>query len=222
MSKQIDRIVEQMELLTNAATNGITQFAYKPFIKTLDDIKSSLTNDAQRPEKLSLEAGTLKKTIIGAGRIFVAIQPFFPANNTNASLPLIQDMRELIPLIDNVIACTGGNQSDCSGIIKLWKDFNDQVVGYLTELAATAGPPNDVTIKNITEQINSVTLSIDEVFKTRDDSTLPEVGRVLNQIIGKISSNGKVFQGAADPINMYFEAAKEALKCEGMDERFSY
>ncbi|KAG0291980.1 hypothetical protein BGZ96_004646 [Linnemannia gamsii] len=216
MSKQIDVIVEQMERLMQ--TDGsITQFAYPPFIKTLNDIKTSMTNDAQSPDKLSLEAGTVKKTIIAAGRIFVALQPLFPAQDAKASLPLIQDMRDLIPLIDNVIACTGGNQSDCSGIIKLWKDFNDQVVKYLTDLAATVGPPVDAVIKELIEQINGVTLSIDEVFKTRDDSTLPAVGKVLNGIIGKISGNGKVFQQAANPINMYFEAAKEALKCEGFN-----
>lgn len=229
MSKQIDLIIEQMEILMETYTvnisgqsslfnpaGNVTLYAYPPFIKTLDKIKTDMMKDAEKPEKLSLQAGTVKKTIIGAGRIMVSIKSLFPTQNVNVTLPLIQDMRDLIPLIDSVLECTGGNKSDCSGITKLWKDFNDQTVEYLTELAETAGPAN-LTIKNMSQQINNVTMIIDDVFKNRNDSTLPEAGKLLNGIIGVITANGKVYKEAAIPVNMYFEAAKEALRCEGMD-----
>lgn len=100
----------------------MTLFAYPPFIKTLDKIKADMMKVADKPDKLSLQAGTVKKTIIGAGRIMVSIKSLFPAQNVNVTLPLIQDMRDLIPLIDSVLECTGGNKSDCSGITQLWRD----------------------------------------------------------------------------------------------------
>ncbi|KAF9282196.1 hypothetical protein BGZ88_011151, partial [Linnemannia elongata] len=229
VTKQIDLIIEQMEILMETykinisgssnvfnPAGSVTLYAYPPFIKALDQIKADLTKDAARPEKLGLQAGTFKKTIIGAGKVMVSIMPLFPKENVNVTLPLIQDMRDLIPLIDTLIACTGGNKSDCSGITKLMKDFNDQTIEYLNELAETAGEAN-VTIKDMTQQINNVTMIIDDVFKTRNDSTLPEAGKLLNGIIGVISAKASIYQQAANPVNMYFEAAKEALRCEGFN-----
>ncbi|KAG0363931.1 hypothetical protein BGX24_004817 [Mortierella sp. AD032] len=196
-------------------TGNITLLAYPPFIKTLDAIKTEMLEDAQRPDQLNLQAGTFRRTIIGAGRVMVAIQPLFPKKNVNASLPMIQDLRDLLPLIDSVIDCSGGNQSDCSGIIELWKDFNDAAIERIDEIAETS--PFNATLKNLTQQIQGVTSIIDEVFKSRNDSTLPEAGKLLNGIIGTISGDAVIYSDASNGVNLYFEAAKEALKCEGFN-----
>ncbi|KAF9907514.1 hypothetical protein EC991_010895, partial [Linnemannia zychae] len=240
MSSQIDVVVEQMELLMttyilkmnytdpvtgyNNETPGdyefnpagnITLIAYPPFIATLDKIKADMLKDSKRPDKLNLQAGTVLKTLIGAGRVMNGIKPLFPKRNVNASLPLIQDMRDLVPFINDVIACSGGNQSDCSGIIKLWKDFNNAAIERIDQITQVSGA-NNMTLKNLTIEIQNVTNILDEVFATRNDSTLPEAGFVLNSIIGKITSSD-IYQDASNGVNLYFEAAKEALRCEGFN-----
>ncbi|KAG0284270.1 hypothetical protein BGZ96_011354, partial [Linnemannia gamsii] len=86
---------------------------------------------------------------------------------------MVRDMRHLLPLIDNLIVCPGGNQSDYTGIRSLWKDSNDKVVGYLTGLAETARPTN-LWIKNLIQQLNNVTIIAVDVFKSCNDLTLPE------------------------------------------------
>ncbi|KAG0250218.1 hypothetical protein BGZ95_007268 [Linnemannia exigua] len=238
MSAQIDLIIEQMEILmeeyplkinfTNTTTGdpnetpgdynytpggNITLLAYPPFIKTLDQIKVDMLDDAERPDKLNLQAGTVRRTIIGAGRVMVAIKPLFLKKNVNASLPMIQDMRDLLPLIDSVIECSGGNQSDCSGITQLWRDFNDAAVERINEIAETS--PHNATLKDLTQQLQNVTNIIEEVFKSRNDSTLPEAGKLLSSIIGIMSGDASIYMDASNGVNLYFEAAKEALKCEG-------
>ncbi|KAK3846310.1 MAG: hypothetical protein J3R72DRAFT_434607 [Linnemannia gamsii] len=217
MSAEIDTIINQMNLLMkDTATSGnITLLAYPPLIKILEEAKADMLADAMRPEKLSLEAGTLRKTIVGASSVMVGIQPLFPKKNVNASLPLIQELEKLIPLIDSVIACSGGNQSDCSGIIQLLKDYNDAAVKRISEIEKTS--PNSTAVQAIAQKFQNVTDTINKVFETRDDSTLPAAGKTLNEIIGTMSGDFKVYSDAPDGVNLYYEAAKEALKCEGFN-----
>ncbi|KAG9070934.1 hypothetical protein KI688_008477 [Linnemannia hyalina] len=208
---EIDRLSSE-----DPSHHNVQCYAYLPFIKALDQIKIDMLANAEKPEALSLEAGTFKNTIIGMGRVMVNIQPLFPANSKGVSLPLIQDMRVLIPLIDAVISCAGDSGADCSGITQLMNDFNDEITMYLTELAATSGA-DAAAVQNVITGINSVTSIIDDVFKTREDTTLPDAGKLLNGIIGTLSGNSKIFKQASLPVNMYYEAAKEVLRCEGFD-----
>ncbi|KAG0272245.1 hypothetical protein BGZ95_012014 [Linnemannia exigua] len=217
MSAQIDAIIEQMNLLMKDTLNSgnITLLAYPPLIKTLEEAKAEMLADAARPEKLNLEAGTLRNTIIGARSVMDAIRPLFPKKNVNASLPLIQDLDELVPLIDSVIACSGGNQSDCSGITQLLNDYKDAAVKRINEIETTSS--NSTAVKDIAQKFQDVTDIIDKVFETRDDSTLPAAGKTLNEIIGTMSGSFAIYSNASDGVNLYYEAAKEALKCEGFN-----
>ncbi|KAG0351020.1 hypothetical protein BGX24_007945, partial [Mortierella sp. AD032] len=162
VSAEIDTIINQMNLLMKDTTksSAVTLLAYPPLIKILEEAKADMLADAMNPENLNLEAGTTRKTTIGASGVMAAIKTLFPKKNVDASLPLIQELEKLIPLIDSVIACSGGSQSDCSGITSLWKDYNNAAVKRISEIEKTS--PNGQAVKDIAKKLQSVTDIVDK------------------------------------------------------------
>jgi len=167
---------------------------------------------------LNTISGSVKSTIQGALGVFSAVRNRIPHEPDNidpaydVSVPVLQQLYDMLADVDKVINCSQGNRSDCVGVTKLFKYFEQMTLDYAQELAV--GERNQ-SMLDVIESIKNISRSLDKAFASKDQSDLNGTGLVIGKLLGRTSVDKKSYDDISLALNLFFDASKYALKCEG-------
>lgn len=98
------------------------------------------------------------------------------------------------------------------GVTKLFKYFEQMTLDYAQELAV--GERNQ-SMLDVIESIKNISRSLDKAFASKDQSDLNGTGLVIGKLLGRTSVDKKSYDDISLALNLFFDASKYALKCEG-------
>jgi hypothetical protein len=99
--------------------DDFTAIAMTPFINLLIDTTTNLTEAGLDHDKIVAIAGTVSSSIAGLIQLFEEVQDLFPDYTHEENLAVL-GLLSIVPVLQQLVTCTGSTSSDCVGIHQLY------------------------------------------------------------------------------------------------------
>ncbi|KAF9939320.1 hypothetical protein BGZ65_010814 [Modicella reniformis] len=210
------------EVISNADfEDHFSPIALSPFVTLLEDTVTNLTNVGRDHDKIVAISGTVNSSVVDLTLLFKRVQYLFPPAIVDQDVPVVQMLENIIPVLQQLLDCTGVNAPDCVGLIQLFYGFEDDALGLVSEITVlipdltpgVVGNPMTTLIESLTKVVDSINLTL----TTGDTTQLALYEEVLNGLIGTVSGNIGAFDTSADIMTLLYESAQDALQCVGVN-----
>ncbi|KAF9427960.1 hypothetical protein BGZ94_003726 [Podila epigama] len=223
VTDQIQVIINEINLVLAVAQEGswtfkigndVTDVGLPPIVRILNEMKENIAKVKENPEALALISGQLYKTVNGTKSVLSRLSQAFKEDKKPILTPSVMEMETLLPKIDALIECSGGNSSDCSGIDRLYHEFIEAGIARMQTLAV---PPRDKAIADIITDVRKFTGDIEQIYTSGNITKLNEIGVTINVLISKVTANKTLYGDIADILELIYAGAAESLRCHGLN-----
>ncbi|KAF9114009.1 hypothetical protein BGX27_000337 [Mortierella sp. AM989] len=225
----VGHVLDVVQSLNGVAGNAavgdeFTGLALQPIIDLLSGAATNLTNAAGDPALLSAAASIIDSAVNSVIDLFEHIQTVFGPTTAPLITPVIEILNTTVTTtLQQLISCTGAAPGDCSGSNTLYHTLVNAVTTTLSGITTL--------VPDVTNGTTGTQVPLSELFTealagfdsalggatTATGETLVESARTIETMIGLTSGNTEVFGPTGDILEVFYESAKLALACAGVN-----
>lgn len=199
--------------------DDFSAIALSPFVTLLIDTTTNLTNAGLDHDLIAAISGTANSSVVGTIQLLKEAQELFPQTTQEQNTPVLQKLENIIPVLQQLLLCTGANTPDCVGLIQLYHGLEDTALGVVSEMTGLIPDLTPGAVDNpfttLTQLLTKVVDGINLALTTGDTTDLLLHARLLNRLIGTVSGNTGTFGSAANALTLLYISAQDALECVG-------